>query len=176
MNISLRPWTASDVEPLAIYFNNINIWNNLRDYIPHPYTMEDAESFISSQDNLMPAQNFAILKEGEIAGGIGIILQEDVYKMNVELGYWIAEPFWGKGIASAAVELMSAYTFDNFAINRIVAEVFEYNKSSMRVLEKNGFYLESVRRKGILKNNFLVDDFVWVKQKLYWHHHFWLKS
>jgi RimJ/RimL family protein N-acetyltransferase len=87
--------------------------------------------------------------------------------MNVELGYWIAEPFWGQGIATIAVGLMTQYVFETFAINRVVAEVFDYNKASMRVLEKNGYYLESVRRKGILKNEFLYDDFVWVKQKLY---------
>jgi RimJ/RimL family protein N-acetyltransferase len=167
MYISLRPWVMEDAALLTAYFNNINIWNNLRDYIPHPYTESDAEKFITSQTTSFPTLNFAILNEEEIVGGIGIILQEDVYKMNVELGYWIAEPFWGMGIATIAVDLMTKYVFDTFAINRIVAEVFEYNKSSMRVLEKNGYYLESVRRKGILKNDFLADDYVWVKQKIY---------
>ena len=83
------------------------------------------------------------------------------------MGYWVAEPFWGQGIASEAVKLMTQYVFDNYAINRIVCEVFENNKSSMRVLEKNGFYLECVRRKGILKNDLLTDDYIWVKQKIY---------
>lgn len=167
MYISLRPWTMDDVSTLTAYFNNIHLWNNLRDYIPHPYTTEDADKFIQSQLSLFPTQNFAILNELDIVGGIGIVLLEDVYKMNVELGYWIAEPFWGQGIATIAVGLMTQYVFDSFAINRIVAEVFDYNKASMRVLEKNGYYLESVRRKGILKNDILTDDFVWVKSKLY---------
>lgn len=167
MYISLRPWTIDDANILTGYFNNIKIWNNLRDYIPHPYSMDDAQKFISSQAETSPVQNFAILNENEIVGGIGLILQEDVYKMNVELGYWIAEPFWGQGIATIAVGLMTNYIFNTFAINRIVAEVFDHNRSSMRVLEKNGYYLESVRRKGILKNDFLTDDFVWVKQKIY---------
>jgi ribosomal-protein-alanine N-acetyltransferase len=167
MYISLRPWTIEDAAALTAYFNNVNIWNNLRDYIPHPYAIEDAEKFISAQLDLFPTQNFAILNENEIVGGIGMNLQEDVYKMNVELGYWVAEPFWGGGIATIAVGLMSQYIFDSFAVNRIVAEVFEHNRASMRVLEKNGYYLESVRRRGILKNNLLTDDFVWVKQKIY---------
>jgi RimJ/RimL family protein N-acetyltransferase len=167
MYISLRPWTIEDAATLTAYFNNVNIWNNLRDYIPHPYTQDDAVKFISSQLELTPTQNFAILNENEIVGGIGIVLQEDVYKMNVELGYWVTEQFWGKGIATIAVGLMTQYVFDSFAVNRIVAEVFDYNRASMRVLEKNGYYLESVRRKGILKNDFLTDDFVWVKQKVY---------
>lgn len=167
MNISLRPWAAEDAQVLALYFNNINIWNNLRDYIPHPYTVKDADKFISGQEGLTPVQNFAIINENEIVGGIGIVLLDDIYKMNVELGYWIAEPFWGSNMATEAVRLMTAYVFDNFAINRIVAEVFDYNRASMRVLEKNGYYLETVRRKGILKNDFLTDNFIWVKQKLY---------
>ncbi len=167
MYITLRPWTIDDVATLTEYYNNVNIWNNLRNYIPHPYTTADAEKFIITQTEIFPTLNFAVLNEGEIVGGIGITLLDDVYVMNVELGYWIAEPFWGQGIATIAVGLMTQYVFETFAINRIVAEVFDYNKASMRVLEKNGYYLESVRRKGILKNEFLYDDFVWVKQKLY---------
>lgn len=167
MYISLRPWTIEDADTLTAYFNNVNIWNNLRDHIPHPYTAEDAEKFITGQIKLVPTQNFAILNEEKIVGGIGIVLQEDVYKMNVELGYWIAEPFWGTGIGTIAVGLMTQYVFETFAINRIVAEVFDYNKASMRVLEKNGFHLECVRRKGILKNDVLTDDYVWVIQKVY---------
>ena len=164
--ITLRPWVETDLELLALYFNNINIWNNLRDYIPHPYSPEDAVKFINAEKDKMPALNFAILSGEELVGGIGIILGEDVYRMNVELGYWIAEPFWGTGIATEAVRQMTYYVFENFAINRIVAEVFEYNKTSMRVLEKNGYHLECVRRKGVLKNDYLYDDYVWVIQKI----------
>ena len=167
MYISLRPWAIEDAEILAAYFNNVNIWNNLRDYIPHPYTIEDAERFITGQAEISPTQNFAILNEAAVVGGIGLVLQEDIYKMNIELGYWIAEPFWGTGIATIAVGLITQYIFETFAINRIVAEVFENNRASMRVLEKNGYFLETVRRKGILKNDILIDDYVWVKQKIY---------
>ncbi len=157
-----------DAEWLAEHFNNVQIWNNLRDYIPHPYTMGDAEKFITAQENIDPVQNFLVMdEEGKPAGGIGITLKEDIYRMNVELGYWIAEPCWGKGIATEAVRQMTGYTFENWAINRIVAEVFEYNRPSMRVLEKNGFFLENVSRKGILKNGYLWDNFIWVKQKIY---------
>lgn len=165
--ISLRPWLADDAELLATYFNNTRIWDNLRDYIPHPYTLEDAQKFISDQAEIHPVQNFVISDGDALTGGIGIILKNDVYKMNVELGYWVAEPFWGKGIATEAVRLMTNYVFDTFVINRIMAEVFEYNKPSMRVLEKNGYFLETVSRKGVLKNDFLIDNFFWVKQKIY---------
>lgn len=167
MYISLQLWKPEDAGSLAVYFNNIHILNNLRDFVPNPYTEKDAEKFISDQIELSPVRNFAIYNEAEIVGGIGINLLEDVYKMNVELGYWVAEPFWGRGIATIAIGLMTQYAFEHFSINRIVAEVFEKNRASMRVLEKNGYYLETVRRKGILKNDLLSDDYIWVKQKIF---------
>lgn len=166
MYITLQEWTTEHTDWLATNFNNKKIWDNLRDYIPHPYTLADAENFINKQIETTPTQNFAIFNEEELVGGIGITLQEDVYRMNVELGYWLAEPFWGAGIASVAVSLMCEYVWQTFAINRIVAEVFEYNKPSMRILEKNGFRLEAVRRKGVLKNDYLVDNYIWVSQKI----------
>lgn len=165
--VRIRPWHEQDADQLALLFNNVHIWNNMRDHIPHPYSIDDANTFIAAQAELSPVQNFAILFGDEIAGGIGILLKSDVYRMNVELGYWIAEPFWGKGIATEAVRQMTDYVFQHFLINRIVAEVFEYNKASMRVLEKNGYHLETVTRKGILKNDYLYDNFYWVKQKIY---------
>ncbi len=164
--ITLRPWLETDADLLTIYYNNINIWNNLRDYVPTPYTLEDAQKFIGLQSDILPALNFAILSGEDLVGGIGITLGEDVYRMNVELAYWIAEPFWGTGIATEAVRIMTQHVFLNFAINRIIAEVFEYNKQSMRVLEKNGYHLECVRRKGVLKNEYLYDNYVWVCQKI----------
>ena len=167
MSVSIRPWVLEDATVLALYLNNINIWNNMRNYLPYPYTLVDAEEFITAQVLISPVQNFAILNDNEVVGGIGILLKTDVYLMNVELGYWIGEPFWGLGIATEAVRLMTDHIFQSFAINRIVAEVFEYNKSSMRVLEKNGYYLETVSRKGLLKNDYLIDNYIWVKQKIY---------
>ncbi|MFY0022190.1 GNAT family protein, partial [Acinetobacter baumannii] len=81
--------------------------------------------------------------------------------MSAEIGYWLAEPFWGQGIATEAVRQLVEYTFYYFDIVRLYAEVFETNKASMRVLEKNGFYLEGVRRKAVFKNGLLMDDFIW---------------
>jgi ribosomal-protein-alanine N-acetyltransferase len=107
------------------------------------------------------------MADAVVCGGIGLLLKEDIYKMNVELGYWIAEAHWGKGIATVAVRQMTDYIFEHFAINRIVAEVFEYNRPSMRVLERNGYYLQTVSRKGVLKNALLIDNYIWVKQKIY---------
>ncbi len=166
-NIILRPWSLEDTETLVSLFNNITIWNNMRDYVPHPYTTVDAEVFINAQLDINPAINFAIIDGDLLVGGIGIVLKSDVYRMNVEVAYWIGEPFQGKGIATEAVRQMTAYVFQSFVVNRVVAEVFEYNKPSMRVLEKNGYFLETVSRKGILKNEFLYDNYIWVCQKIF---------
>jgi ribosomal-protein-alanine N-acetyltransferase len=165
--ISIRPWQREDADLLVLYFNNTKIWDNMRDYIPNPYAMDDAINFIATQVEITPTQNFAILDDSNLVGGIGIILKTDIYRMNAELAYWIAEPFWNKKIATEAVRLMTDYVFQTFRVNRITAEVFEYNKASMRVLEKNGYFLETVSRKGILKNDFLIDNYIWVKQVIY---------
>ena len=107
--------------------------------------------------------NFAIDLDGEAVGGIGLILNSDVYIMSAEMGYWIGEEHWGKGVGTEAVRQMAEYTCYYFDIIRLYADVFETNKSSMRVLEKNGFYLEGVRRKAVLKNGVLMDDYIWIK-------------
>lgn len=163
MPVLIRPWTDKDVDNLVKYADNINIWNNLRNYFPHPYTTDHAKSWISSSAAATPIINFAIDFEGEAIGGIGLIFNTDVYVLSAEIGYWIGEPFWGKGIATEAIRQMTEYSFYYFDIVRIYAEVFENNKASMRALEKNGFYLEGVRRKSVFKNNLLMDDYIWVK-------------
>jgi RimJ/RimL family protein N-acetyltransferase len=163
MAVLIRPWVETDFQNLVVHANNLNIWNNLRNYFPHPYTEEAARAWLDKTIGAEPLINFAIDVDGEAVGGIGVILNSDVYVMSAEIGYWIGEAWWGKGIASEAVRQISEYIFYYFDIVRLYAEVFENNKSSMRVLEKNGFYLEGVRRKAVLKNGVLMDDYIWVK-------------
>jgi RimJ/RimL family protein N-acetyltransferase len=158
----IRQWTPEDLEPLVELADNINIWNSLRDYFPHPYKHADGEAWLNLVREMSPVVNFAIEVDGRLAGGIGLILNGDVYVKSAEVGYWIGEPFWGRGIATEALRQMVEYTFYYFDIVRLYAEVFEDNKASMRVLEKNGFYLEGVRRKAVFKNNRLMDDYIWV--------------
>ena len=98
-----------------------------------------------------------------IAGNIGCKIQEDIYRKSIEIGYFVGEEFWGKGIATIAISLYVEYLIKNFQPIRIYAEVFEHNKASMKVLQKNGFFLESIRRKAAIKNNVIVDDYVWVR-------------
>jgi ribosomal-protein-alanine N-acetyltransferase len=167
MAVLIRKWSEDDIPSLAKHANNINIWNNLRNYFPHPYTLEHATSWINNATNETPLINMAIDFEGEAIGGIGLILNSDVYVLSAEIGYWISEEHWGKGIATEAIRQMLEYTFYYFDFIRIYAEVFENNKASMRALEKNGFYLEGVRRKSVLKNGILMDDYIWVKLRPY---------
>jgi len=161
--VLLRTWQSQDVQPLAAIANNRKIWNNLRDQLPFPYTVTDAQHWISHCKEQDPVLNFAIIYNRQVAGSIGCVPKTDVYRKSMEIGYFIAEHFWGKGIATEAVRTLLEYMQNRFDVIRIYAEVFAHNKASMKVLQKNGFYLESIRRKGAIKNNIILDDYVWVK-------------
>ncbi len=163
MAIIIRQWTDKDLNNLVCFANNIHVWNNLRNYFPNPYTEADGISWLEKMKNDSPIVNLAIEMDGQAIGGIGLILNTDVYQYSAELGYWLGEPYWNKGIGTEAVRQMVEYCFYYFDIVRIYAEVFETNKASMRILEKNGFYLEGVRRKAVCKNAVLMDDYIWVK-------------
>lgn len=161
--IFLRPWHRDDAAALAVIANNVHIWNNVRDNLPLPYTINDAKSWIQFCKAQNPIVNFAIIYEGAVAGSIGCVLQKDVYRKNVEIGYFLDEKLWGHGIATEAVKILLSYIEINLDAIRIYAEVFAHNKASMKVLQKNGFVLESIRRNAAIKNNIISDDYVWVK-------------
>jgi RimJ/RimL family protein N-acetyltransferase len=164
MMITLRPWHYGDVNVLPALANNINIWNQVRDVFPHPYTRKHAEEWVFLQQGKKPATNFAIEVDGRLAGGIGLLLKEDIYKCSAEIGYWIGEPFWGKGIATEAIRLLVDAAWREFPhLVRIYAEVFPSNPASYRALEKNGFQLEGIRKNAVIKNGVIGDDMVWVK-------------
>jgi len=164
MNVVLREWKKSDAAALAKIANNKKIWDNVRDRLPFPYTKKDAKEWLTLvKKQKEPATTFCVEADGELAGSIGITLKEDVFRKTAEIGYFVGEEYWGKGIATEAIRQMVDYTQKKFDIIRIYAEVFEFNKASMKALEKNGFYLECIRRKAAIKNNVIVDDYVWVK-------------
>lgn len=161
MKIQLRDFRSEDAPLLADYANNPKIANNLTDQFPHPYTTQHAEGFIAKVSSQNPTQIFAIEFNGDFCGAIGIHPQEDIMKMNAELGYWIAEPYWGKGIVTAAIIQICKYGFDTFDIQRIYARPFGPNLGSQRVLEKASFQLEARFEKTILKNNQFLDELVY---------------
>jgi RimJ/RimL family protein N-acetyltransferase len=157
----LRPWNLADAGALVSFADNPKIAQNLRDVFPSPYTIDDAKFFI---EKIAPDANNLILAievGGQAIGAIGIYPQTDVYRKNAELGYWLGEPFWGKGIATDAVKTLVEYTFQHMDIYRIYAKVFETNKPSMRVLEKCGFMLEAILQKAVVKNNVLMDEYLY---------------
>jgi RimJ/RimL family protein N-acetyltransferase len=162
-DIVLRPWKKEDAQQLASIANNRNVWVNVRDRFPHPYTVMDAIQWIQMQSNEKPVQNFCIEFNGKVAGSIGVLPKDDVYRKTIEIGYFVGEPFWSKSIATKAVQLMIEYIELQFDVVRIFAEVFEHNKASMSILRKNGFYLESIRKKAVIKDGVIMDDYVWVK-------------
>ena len=162
-NVVLRPWQKQDAQELALVANNKNIWNNVRDALPSPYTVMDALQWIAHVNDQNPVVNFAIVCKGNIAGSIGCITKQDISRKNIEIGYFVGERYWGNGIATEAVRLLVDFIETRLDVVRIEAHVFEQNKSSMKVLQKNGFHLEAISRKAAIKNNEVIDDYVWVK-------------
>ena len=157
-NIRLRPLHYNDRENLARLANNKKIWKVLRDLFPYPYTIKDAENFIDMVKTHESMITFAIEYHHEFAGVISLIVQQDVYRKSAETGYWIGEPFWGKGIATSALGLLTEYGFKELKLKRIFASVFEGNEASYRVLEKCGYKHEGTFRKAVFKNKHLIDE------------------
>jgi len=155
---SVRPWRAGDAGSLVKYANNPNIARNLRDRFPHPYTLRDAKAFIHSTTSTRPHVSFAIVVDGEAGGGIGISAGSDVERFSAEIGYWLGEPFWGRGIASEAVRLVSAYAFDTCGLLRLYALPFAENRQSIRVLEKAGYTQEAILRSSAVKDGAIRDQ------------------
>jgi ribosomal-protein-alanine N-acetyltransferase len=157
----IRPWRPGDEESLIAHANNYNVWRNLRDRFPHPYTMEDAREWIRRAGEESPQTNFAIAVDGEAVGGIGLMLKGDIHRCSAEIGYWLGETFWGRGVVTEAVRAMTQWAFDNFHLSRIYAGVLEWNPASMRVLEKAGYQFEGRLRKAVVKQNQVMDEFIY---------------
>ncbi len=151
-NINLRALNDDDKEALALLANNKKIFDNVRDGFRHPYNIDDAVSFINSIKNVIPQVTFVMEYESKFCGMIGLIPQKDVYRRTAEIGYWLGEPFWNKGITTTAVKLITDYGFNELDFIRIHAGIFEYNTASMKVLDKNGFKIDGVFEKNIIKN------------------------
>lgn len=162
-DLLLRPWQMSDAASLVEIANNPAIFQRVRDAFPSPYTHSDAVNWISSAAKIKPPESFAIEYQGQLAGTIGYIPGTDVYVKTCEIGYFIGERFWGKGIATESIRLLTEHIWSLQKYVRIHAFVFSNNPASERVLQKNGFILESTRTKAVYKNHELLDDRVWVK-------------
>ncbi len=160
-HLLLRPFRISDIYSLAIHANNKKISDNLNDGFPYPYTEKNATEFIDSLKNDQPPKILAIVYNEEAVGAIGIFPQSKVQRLNAEIGYWVGEKYWGKGIASGALRSMLAYAFENFDLMRIYARPFPHNPASQRVLVKSGFKLEAIIKNGLCKNDTIFDELIY---------------
>lgn len=165
MEFKLRKWQLKDVESLVKYANNSNIAKNLTNQFPHPYLQKDAEKFIQMTLSNQPTTIFAIEINGEAVGSIGLHPQTDIHIKNAELGYFLAEPYWGNGIMTSAIQQMVEYGFKTFEINRIFARPFGTNIGSQRILEKADFCLEGKFEKALFKNGEYLDELIYAVRK-----------
>lgn len=161
MNFTLRPWTIDDLDSLVKYANNYEIAKNMTDKFPFPYSIENGKNFIAFATQNPPFNILAIDINNEAVGGIGIHPQTDIHCKNAELGYWLAEPFWGHGIITKAITQMVDHGFKTWDINRIFAKPFGTNIGSQRVLEKACFILEGRFEKSLFKNGEYIDELVY---------------
>ncbi len=161
----LRPLQPNYKIQLAQLANNKKIYDNLRDHFPFPYKEGHAEAFIKAAREENPKQRFGIVYKASLYGAIGLGIQQDVYRKTAEIGYWIGEPYWRKGIATKAVALITAYGFSELHLVRIYAGVFDFNIASMKVLEKNGFQKEGIFRNAVFKNGRICDEHRYYKLK-----------
>ncbi len=157
----VRNYRPGDELSLVHAANNRKLWRNLRDRFPHPYTMDDAVWWVQGASAGYPVTDFAIEVDGAAVGGVGFILRDDVYTGTAEIGYWLGEDYWGRGIVTEAVRAMTDYAFGAFRLHRIYAEVFEWNPASMRVLEKCGYEREGRLRKSVTKEGEIIDAFLY---------------
>lgn len=163
--VTLRPILKTDAYDIALQANNRKVADNLRNVFPHPYSLDDAHSFIDFALKDKMATRFVIVYQDILVGLIGLHFKDDVYAKNSEIGYWIGEDYWGKGIGTAAVKLITDYGFSLKDCHRIYAGVFEYNNGSMRILEKNGYRNEGILKQSIYKNGNYWDEYKYAKLK-----------
>jgi ribosomal-protein-alanine N-acetyltransferase len=166
MQFELKKWELGDAESVAQYANNINIADFLRNGFPLPYTAADAVSYIHGYESDTPERICrAIAVDGLASGSIGVFVREDVYAKSAEIGYWLGEPFWNKGVMTSAIRQMCSLAFERLPIVRIYAEPFAHNPGSCRALEKAGFTLEGVLKNSIFKNNRIYDSCIYALLK-----------
>ena len=159
----IRKLVRDDAHSLSANANDREIWLNLRDRFPSPYTLRDAQEWISLVESSKPVVNFAISVDGEVAGGIGLMMQIDVARKTAEIGYWLGRKYWGRNIMSRAVGSMTDWYFANLDIVRIYAMVFEHNQASAKVLEKCGYTFEARLKKGAFKEGKVLDELLYAR-------------
>ncbi len=157
----VRSWRTTDAESLALHANNRAIWRNLRDAFPHPYSLADAHAFLARARAMDPETFFAIEIDGAAVGGIGYSLHQDVERVSAEIGYWLGEPFWNRGVLSEALAAVTRHAIAAHDLTRVYALPYAWNAASCRVLAKAGYVLEGRLRKSARKDGEITDQFLW---------------
>lgn len=157
----VRDWRMDDLPALVKHANNARIAANLRDRFPHPYTEEAGRGWLEFLQAVTPPSVWAIDVGGEAVGCVGLQLHEDVERVSAELGYWLGEAFWGRGITTEAVRAVTAQAFDAFSLTRVYALPFADNAGSIRVLEKAGFVLEGRMPRSAIKQGIVKDQLMY---------------
>jgi ribosomal-protein-alanine N-acetyltransferase len=157
----VRSWRESDAESIAAHADNRRVWINLRDAFPHPYRLADARAFIEAALRADPETTFAILVDGAAVGGIGFTLHGDVERVSAEIGYWLAEPLWGRGIMTEALAAVTAHAIREHRLTRVYAVPYEWNAASFRVLEKAGYVREARLRRSAIKDGRVIDQLLY---------------
>lgn len=157
----VRAWRADDGAALSRHADNRRIWRQLRDRFPNPYRLRDANAFLAKACSQDPVTHFAIEVDGEAAGGVGVQLHEDVERVSAEIGYWLGEAHWGRGIATAALRAVTAHALTTLGLTRVFALPFATNAASIRVLEKAGFVCEGRLRRSAIKDGAIVDQLLY---------------
>ena len=160
-NCIVRSWEPGDVPSLVRHADNRHIWMNLRDRFPHPYTINDGVSFIRRVRASRPETMFAIEVDGEAAGGVGFMLQQDVERVSAEIGYWLGEAHWGRGICTEALRSVTQHAVAQHGLTRVFALPFAHNAPSCRVLEKAGYVLEARLRRSAIKDGQIRDQMLY---------------
>jgi ribosomal-protein-alanine N-acetyltransferase len=159
----VRDWRESDRDSLLRFANNRRVWRNLKDRFPHPYTAADADAWLALSRAHPERAGWAIEVNSLAVGGIGLIPGEDVHARSAHIGYWLGEPYWGRGIMTDAVRAVSGHALSQLGCLRLEAPVYEWNPASMRVLEKCGFVREGVLRKSVFKDGQLIDSVLYAR-------------
>lgn len=154
----LRPWREGDEPSLVRHADNYKVWRRLRDGFPHPYTRADAECWIAVAKQQDPQTHFAIEVHGEATGGIGLDLGSDIERRSAEIGYWLGEDLWRRGITTVAVRAVTEYGFEALHLTRIFAVPFATTSASIRVLEKCGYVHEGTMRRSAMKEGVVIDQ------------------
>ncbi len=159
----VRSWRETDAHSLAAHADSRRVWINLRDRFPHPYTLADARAFIREALAAAPETRFAIAVDEAAVGGIGFTLHDDVERVSAEMGYWLGEAFWRRGIMTEALAAVTAYAIRTHELTRVYAVPFEWNAASFRVLEKAGYAREGRMRRSAIKDGRVIDQLLYAR-------------